>query len=42
MSQNKVIYFLDHELSPDEITIVQNDTNTSLFIDFTCFVPWKY
>lgn len=38
MFQNDVTHILDLELSPDDITRFQKDTNTSTYINFTNFV----
>ena len=42
MFQNEAPHFLDLELLPGGITIFQKDTNTSLYVNFTNFVPWTY
>lgn len=38
MFQNDVTHILDLELSPDDITSFQKDTNTNPYINFTNFV----
>ena len=40
MFQNKVLHFLDLELSPDGISIFRKDTYTGLYVNITSFVPW--
>ena len=42
MFQNKVLHFLDLELSPDGISIFRKDTYTGLYVNITSFVPWTY
>ena len=40
--QNQVPQFLDLEFSPDEIAIFSKNTNTSLYVNFTSFAPWRH
>ena len=42
MFKDKVLHFLDLELSPDGTSIFRKDTNTGLYVNFTSFVPWTY